>query len=67
MSKSVWCSVFLVCCMGLVGCSDAGTPALTEPGVDPSPEQQKDWMEESMKHGGAPKGYKPPKEGEEKK
>ena len=49
------------------GCTgNAEIPALTQPGVDPSPEQQKNWMEESRKHGSAPKNVKPPKTEEKK-
>ena len=46
----------------LSGCTgNAEIPALTKPGVDPPAEKQKDWMEESRKHGSAPKNVKPPK------
>ncbi len=46
----------------LSGCSGKSeVPALNKPGVDPPADQQKKWMEESLKHGSAPKGYKPPK------
>lgn len=42
------------CCMS--GCGGGGdVPALTEPGKDPPPEQQKNWMEESKNRGSGPK------------
>ena len=63
MSKLLCCCMLLAACVGFVGCGGTPeVPALTEPGNDPTPEQQKDWREESMKRGGPPAGYKPPKD-----
>ncbi len=46
----------------LGGCGGtAEVPALTQPGVDPAPEQQKNWMEESGKRGSVPKNLTKPK------
>lgn len=63
MSKLLFCCMFLTACFGFVGCGGSvdEVPALTEPGTDPSPEEQKNWREESMKRGGPPAGYKAPK------
>ena len=54
--------LFMVSLFGLAGCgaSTKEVPALTEPGQDPPAQQQKDWMEESRKHGGG-KMTPPPK------
>ena len=68
MSKVLSSFLMLFACMALVGCGGAvdEVPPLTEGGNDPPAEQQKDWMEESMKQGGAPKGYKPEEEKDKK-
>ena len=55
MPKSMWFSVLLALCVSVViGCggSDEGTPALTEPATSSTPEENKNWMEESMKKSG---------------
>ncbi|MCA8996680.1 MAG: hypothetical protein KDA80_06840 [Planctomycetaceae bacterium] len=61
--------VFAFACTLFMTSGCGGTkevPALTEPGQDPPAEQQRDWMEESRKRGGAPSGQKLPGEEEKK-
>lgn len=65
MPKLLCCTGLLVACLWFSGCGGDDVAPLTEPGTDPPPEQQRNWMEESMKQGGAPKGYKPPKDEKE--
>lgn len=64
MSKLL-CGILLVAgSFSFAGCGASvdEVPAMTAPGNDPSPEEQKNWREESMNRGGPPKGYKPPAE-----
>jgi hypothetical protein len=62
MSRVLGGVLVLASCLFVAGCGSTSdeVPPLTQPGTDPSPEQQRNWMEESRRHGTG--GSAPPAE-----
>ena len=59
MFVSVVCAMSVLVVLSGCGGSTDEVPALSAPGSESTPEENQKWMEESMKYGGAPEGYKP--------